>query len=454
MLFRRALWLLVVVPGVVAVPRTQTLTVGDAAPKVVATSWLNWEGPAPTLESLRGRVVLLEFWGTWCGPCVRAMPGIQKLHDRYGSRGLTVLAISYEPPATLQPFLTNNAFTMPVGSDPDKATIAPYGIRGWPTTIVIDRQGKVAHIGSPYDAEQVVERALGLEAGPGALLTAYLDSLKSPKKPARRESLERLRERAPHDFDLQSWALSHLAPETVPADGAPPPVHERADVADGSADAPDLLRRCAQAWPDASRRAALLQQLGDTGPTHFDLAAFARDTMQSAFPFDAAELKTLLQQKKFASVVEAIAERCPSSPVLSAAAKNKDLATYCKSKVDGARRMAKQGLMAQLWLFPGALPRDQKQNDAFFGELAVSGMATSADKKSITGILLGGEMVQRDHIEHFVQSQLEQTILMADLAASRSPKVGDLAQLVQRERDALVQDLETRYGKPAPQKPR
>ena len=93
------------------------------------------------------------------------MPGIQKLHDRYAERGLTVLAISYETPDVLQPFLTKNAFTMPVGSDPKKSTIGAYPIDGWPTTVLIGKDGKIAHVGSPYDAEAQVEKALGLEAG-------------------------------------------------------------------------------------------------------------------------------------------------------------------------------------------------------------------------------------------------------------------------------------------------
>jgi peroxiredoxin len=438
--------------GLVAGPApAQSPTVGAPAPAIAVTAWLNWDGAAPTVESLKGRVVLLEFWGTWCGPCVRAMPGVQKLHDRYRERGLTVLAISYESPEKLQPFLKENAFTMPVGSDPEKKTIAAYGIRGWPTTIVLDKEGKVAHVGSPYEAEAVVEKALGLEAGPAALLTRYFDSLLTPARPAQREALQRLVEKATPDFDLQAWARSHLPPETV-AEGAPPRAPgEPASSATGRPAVPaDLLRRCALAWGKPAQRAPLLQQLGDAEAAPFDLAAFAREAFGKAFPLDAAELKTLLQDKRYGEVVDAIADRAPPAAVLATARKHADLADYCRSKAGEARTMARKGLMAQLWMFANALPRDEKLNRAFQSELAISGIATSPDRKSITGILLGGEMLQREHAASFVKSQLSRAILMEDLGAGRLPRAKELARLFEQERAAIVKDLESRYGKPEP----
>lgn len=437
-----------------AATHAQQLKVGDPAPAIVASTWLNWQGEAPTLASLEGRVVLLEFWGTWCGPCVRAMPGIQKLHDRYRERGLTVLAISYEPAATMQPFLTKNAYTMPVGADPEKKTIAAYPVRGWPTTIVIDKQGKVAHIGSPYDAEAAVEKALGLEAGPAALLNAWLMSQKEPAKAAQREALQRLLEKATPDFDLQAWAKSHLPAETVVGEGAPPApasVPAAGKPAGKPADGAELLRRCAKAWAaPAAQRTPLLQQLADVGPVTFDLAAFAQDTFGKAFPFDAAELQSLLQEKKYAAVVDAIAQRAPAAPVLATASKHADLASFCKGKGDEARSMAKKGLMAQLWVFAGALPKDEAVNQKFFGELAMSGAAMSPDKKSIVGVLLGGEQLKREHAGAFVKDQLARAILMGDLAAGKPPRVRDLPKLIDQERTAIVRDLEGRYGKPEP----
>jgi len=439
--------------GLVMVPAlAQKPTVGQPAPAIVATSWLNWEGDAPTVESLKGRVVLLEFWGTWCGPCVRAMPGIQKLHDRYRERGLTVLAISYETPEKMAPFLKENAYTMPVGSDPEKKMITPYAIGGWPTTIVLDKEGNVAHVGSPYDAEAAVEKALGLEAGPAALLTLYLDSLKTPAKPAQREALQRLVEKATPDFDLQAWAKGHLPAETVAGEGTPPPAVGKPVPAAAVKPSPpvDLLRRCAAAWNNPAQRTPLLLQLGDAGASTFDLAGFARETFGKAFPLDAGEIKALLKDKKHAAVLDAISDRSPAAAVLAIAQKDAELAAYCKSKVNEARTMAKKGLMAQLWMFANALPRDEQLNSAFQSELSISGMALSKDKKSIVGILLGGEMMQKEHATSFVKSQLSRAILMEDLGGGKAPRIKELGKLVEQERAAIVKDLETRYGKPEP----
>jgi peroxiredoxin len=438
--------------------------VGSPAPAITATTWLHWEGPAPTLESLAGRVVLLEFWGTWCGPCVQAMPGIQKLHDRYRERGLTVLAISYETPDKMQPFLQKNGYTMPVGSDPEKKTITAYGVRGWPTTIVLDKDGKVAHVGSPYDAEAAVEAALGLEAGPVVLLTAYLDSLKAPDPAAQREALERLVEKAAPGFDLQAWARGQLPAETTtegatatpqPAAASKGATAPKPAAATKPVDPAELLRRCSAAWAAGGEpRAALLRQLAGSEARNFDLARFARESFAKSFPFDAKELAELLRDHQFRAVVDAITQRAPAAAVLAAAAKDADLAAWCEGQAPGARKMAKKGLMAHLYVFPGALPKDEQKNEEFFRELSISGIATTKDKKRITGILLGGEQLPAEAADAFVDAQLTQALLMEDLGANKAPRLPDLAKRRSDARAAIARDLEARYGKPEPRQPK
>jgi hypothetical protein len=232
--------------------------------------------------------------------------------------------------------------------------------------------------------------------------------------------------------------------------GAAPAPAKAAPPAGKPGEPADLLRRCVQAWGNAAQRAPLLAQLGEQGTAQFDLSAFAQEAFAKAFPLDAGELKALLQDKKYGAVLDAIAQRAPAAPLLASAAKNQELVAYCKSKAGDTRAMARKGLMAQLWVFPGALPKDEEVNKKFFGDLAMSGAATSPDKKSIIGVLLGGEQLKREHAEAFVKSHLSQAILMADIAAGKPPRVRELSKLVAEERATIVRDLESRYGKPEP----
>jgi len=202
-------------------------------------------------------------------------------------------------------------------------------------------------------------------------------------------------------------------------------------------------------WADAAQRTASLQQLAAVAEP-IDLAAFAQAAMAQAFPFDAAELNALLKDKKYAAVLDAIATRAPAAAVLSAAAKNADLAAFCKTKAKDTRALARKALMAQRWLFANALPKDEKLNSEFQSDLSVSGMAMSPDHKSIVGVLLGGEMVHRDHATAFIKSHLAQAILMDDLGGGKPPRVKELQKLIGDAQQEIVRELEGRYGKPEP----
>ena len=153
-------------------------SVGEDAPSFELEAWaqLGKGEKPPSAETLKGKVVLIEFWGTWCGPCVRAMPRIQALHARYKDRGLKVLGISYETLEVTKPFCEKNGYTFAIGSDPAKRVCSVYVHHGWPTSIVLSKDGKIAHVGNPYSAEEAVEKALGLETDPAKLLTAALEA--------------------------------------------------------------------------------------------------------------------------------------------------------------------------------------------------------------------------------------------------------------------------------------
>ncbi len=116
-----------------------------------------------SLERHRGRAVLLDFWATWCGPCVRSLPRLGELQARYGKRGLVVLGISTEPAPTLLQAMKRYGVTHPILSDSNEATFGNYGILALPTLVLIDGNGVVAavEVGGDLDAiEAALPRAL------------------------------------------------------------------------------------------------------------------------------------------------------------------------------------------------------------------------------------------------------------------------------------------------------
>ncbi|PKL26101.1 MAG: TlpA family protein disulfide reductase [Spirochaetae bacterium HGW-Spirochaetae-3] len=93
--------------------------------------------------SLGGKVVLLNFWATWCPPCKSEMPSIQALHERMKGSAFEVMAISVaERPSTVRDFLSTNPYTFPIYLDESGDASAPFAGRGIPTTFLLDKQGR------------------------------------------------------------------------------------------------------------------------------------------------------------------------------------------------------------------------------------------------------------------------------------------------------------------------
>jgi len=102
-------------------------------------------GTKRSLASLKGKVVLLDFWATWCGPCRRELPTIAKLHKELGPKGLAVVCVNVgEPLATVSAFLKKNGYTMPVWLDAASEVSQAYSASSIPTLVVIDKAGNVA----------------------------------------------------------------------------------------------------------------------------------------------------------------------------------------------------------------------------------------------------------------------------------------------------------------------
>jgi DsbE subfamily thiol:disulfide oxidoreductase len=102
------------------------------------------EGETKSLSSYKGKVVFLNFWATWCGPCRIEMPSLEALYNKFSDKGLEILAVNCrEDQATVSSFLKNEGFTFPVLLDLNGRVSLNYGIQAIPTTFLIDRDGMI-----------------------------------------------------------------------------------------------------------------------------------------------------------------------------------------------------------------------------------------------------------------------------------------------------------------------
>lgn len=95
------------------------------------------------LQELRGKVVLVNFWATWCPPCRKEMPDLQALFDKYKDQGFVVLAISDEDAGKVKPFIAERKINYPVLLDPGRKVNEAFVVEGIPKSFVYDRSGKM-----------------------------------------------------------------------------------------------------------------------------------------------------------------------------------------------------------------------------------------------------------------------------------------------------------------------
>jgi len=142
-----------------------TVRPGAAAPLFSAA---RLDGDTLSLSSLRGHVVLLDFWAVNCPPCRIEMPALEDIHRRYSDRGLKVVGITeMDPtPEEARRLVSETGVTYPILLDPGARIAALYGLEAHPTTFVIDALGKVRFVNSGYlkgeekEIEQAVKDAL------------------------------------------------------------------------------------------------------------------------------------------------------------------------------------------------------------------------------------------------------------------------------------------------------
>ncbi len=124
-------------------PRGQfkTLALGDIAPNFTLR---NEEGKVVALADFRGKIVVLNYWATWCPPCIEEMPSLNRLADRFRDKDLVVLGVSLDEDAdAYKDFLAKNQISFLTLRNPARAVSEQYGTYKLPETFVISRQGRL-----------------------------------------------------------------------------------------------------------------------------------------------------------------------------------------------------------------------------------------------------------------------------------------------------------------------
>jgi thiol-disulfide isomerase/thioredoxin len=167
--------------------KVETAKAGQMAPDFTA---IDIEGNKVAISDYRGKVVVLDFWASWCGPCMKAMPHLQDVATKYKDQGVVVLGSSTrDDRKNFEKWIKANGSKYPdiiwahdpADKGPDRASRALYGVKGIPTQFVIGRDGKIAAVTVGYlPGEVLVDAALakaGIEV-PEEVLTKAEEDLR------------------------------------------------------------------------------------------------------------------------------------------------------------------------------------------------------------------------------------------------------------------------------------
>ena len=111
-------------------------------------------GPA-TLDSLRGKVALVDFWASWCEPCRKSFPWMKSMYERYAAKGFTIVAINLDKDRDkADAFLQEFSAPFTVAFDPNGKTAEAYGVKAMPTSFLIAPDGKLLETHAGFDAKR------------------------------------------------------------------------------------------------------------------------------------------------------------------------------------------------------------------------------------------------------------------------------------------------------------
>jgi len=163
------MWLLVALALPAGAAGTLSAGSGEPAP---ALALRDLDGREVRLDAFRGRTVVVNFWATWCTPCVAEMPSLERLRTTLASEGLEVLAVNLqENAARIRPFADKLGLTMTMLRDHDGGARSAWGVRVFPTTFVVGPDQRIALVAIgeiDWDRSDVVARIRETKRRPGA----------------------------------------------------------------------------------------------------------------------------------------------------------------------------------------------------------------------------------------------------------------------------------------------
>lgn len=152
--------------AICAAQPAMAVSVGDTAPnfQLPASGGVVTDAPTVRLADLRGKVVYLDFWASWCGPCKQSFPWMNDLQARYGGKGLEVLAVDLDTHAAdARAFLASLPPRFRVAFDTQGITPRQYAIKGMPTSVLIGADGKVLLVHSGFRVDEAGEVEAGIQ---------------------------------------------------------------------------------------------------------------------------------------------------------------------------------------------------------------------------------------------------------------------------------------------------
>ncbi len=144
-------------------PKEPVIAAGEIGSRLPDFSVKDLQGRELSSADLRGKVVLVDFWATWCQPCKKEMPGYQKLLDRYGSRGFVVIGFKFDTMTDMEDplqFASKIGVRYPLAVATDDVKQKFGGIEGLPTTMLYDRQGILRTKVIGFEYTDNIEQAL------------------------------------------------------------------------------------------------------------------------------------------------------------------------------------------------------------------------------------------------------------------------------------------------------